>query len=136
MQQNLEQIKLINQKNQNIKNKFIIFLIILILSIFSIVILSKSKTGNNNELLLSTFIFNGIIWLILFIREIKQRAYSLIMMQWLFCIFFFFLAPLIQYIVGYFPWIYKRDDNLLLRANILLCYLDNCYSKWNFSWKI
>lgn len=106
--------------NQKTKNKRIIYLIALILIILTIMILTKMNNGNRNSSIIFTYLFNGFIWLFLFIREVKKRAYSLIMMQWLFCIFFFSLAPLIQYIVGYFPWINTRSDEILLRANLLL----------------
>ncbi len=106
--------------SQKTKNKRIIYLVTLILMILAIMILTKMNNDNKNSSIIFTYLFNGCIWLFLFIREVKKRAYSLIMMQWLFCIFFFALAPLIQYIVGYFPWISTRPDEILIRANLLL----------------
>lgn len=107
----------VSQRSKNIR---IIYLISLILIILTIMILSKMSNGNRNTSIIFTYLFNGCIWLFLLIREVKKRAYSLIMMQWLFCIFFFSLAPLVQYIVGYFPWINTRSDEILIRANLLL----------------
>lgn len=109
-----------NKTKQKFRNKLIIYLVVLILIALTVMILVKLQNGNKNSLLIFTYLFNGSIWLYLFVREVKRRAYSLIMMQWLFCIFFFELAPLIQYIVGYFPWINTRSENILLRANFLL----------------
>ena len=105
---------------QKSKNKLIIYSVVFILLVLTIMILSKMSNGNKNRSIIFTYLFNGGIWLGLFVREVKKRAYSLIMMQWLFCIFFFALAPLIQYIIGYFPWINTRSDGVLIRANFLL----------------
>lgn len=105
---------------QKLKNELVIFLIIFILIFLTAMILVNLSGSDKNEFLIFTYLFNGFIWLVLLIQEIKRRAYSLIMMQWLFCIFFFELAPLIQYIVGYFPWINTRSEEVLIRANLLL----------------
>lgn len=109
-----------NKIKQKSKNILIIYLIVLILITLTVMILLKLQSGQKNTFLIFTYLFNGSIWLFLFVREVKKRAYSLIMIQWLFCIFFFELAPLIQYIVGYFPWINTRSEDVLLRANVLL----------------
>ena len=106
--------------NRKSRNNLIISMIVLILISLTVMILIKLQNNNKNVFLIFTYLCNGIIWLFLFVHEVRKRAYSLIMMQWLFCIFFFELAPLIQYIVGYFPWINTRSENVLLRANLLL----------------
>lgn len=105
---------------QYFKNRLIIHLIVFVLITLTIMILVKLSNNKKNNLLIFSYLFNGYVWLLLFIREVKKRAYSLVMIQWLFCIFFFELAPLIQYIVGYFPWIITRSEDVLLRTNLLL----------------
>lgn len=110
------------QLTQKTKNYIVIFLIFEIFLSFFLVIISKIDQNKLNSNILFSFILNGGFWLLLFIYEIKERPYSLRMMQWLFCLFFFFLAPLIQYVVGYFPWIVTRSENILFRANILLSF--------------
>ena len=109
-----------NKMKEKFKNRLIIYLIVLILITLTMMILLKLQSGKKDIFLIFTYLFNGLIWLFLFVREVKKRAYSLIMIQWLFCIFFFELAPLIQYIVGYFPWINTRSEEVLLRTNVLL----------------
>ena len=80
---------------QYFKNRLIIHLIVFVLITLTIMILVKLSNNKKNNLLIFSYLFNGYVWLLLFIREVKKRAYLLVMIQWLFCIFFFELAPLI-----------------------------------------
>jgi len=69
---------------------------------------------------ITLFVLNGIIWFWLLIKEVKRTAYSLKIMNWFFCLFFFALAPIVQYYANQFPWILLRTDSILYRANKLL----------------
>lgn len=75
------------------------------------------RTG---ALCIGTFIINGLLWITLLLIDIKRRAYSLTIIHWLFCIFFFFIAAIVQYAANSFPWIGYRDDNIILKTNLLL----------------
>lgn len=95
-------------------------LIVFILFVMGCLVYSK---GNSRDLCIwvrFSFLINMICWIWILHIEIKKRAYSLNLMHWLFCVFFFAFAPLVQYSVGSFPWIWNRSDEILLRANILL----------------
>lgn len=107
---------------QNIKvNQLIKYcmVFVMIITIF-IFIIPKNVEGSFNIMIMFTFVLNGTIWFVLFIREVKKYPYSFMMMHWFFCIMFFFLAPIVQYAYKEFPWIYSRTEELLLRTNIYL----------------
>lgn len=74
----------------------------------------------HNGLVLITFIINGILWSILLLYEVKHHAYSFKMMHWAFCLLFFFIAAIVQYLSDSFPWIGKRNDSILIRTNFIL----------------
>lgn len=97
--------------------KIVLFVIIITIGILVFTKQSKNELDTN---VMFTFVFNGCIWIILLFKELKNRAYSMTMMHWFFCIFFFSFAPAVQYAAGIFPWIWDRSDEILLRANILL----------------
>lgn len=67
-----------------------------------------------------TFAINGCIWFCLFVKEMQKRPYSFVLIQWFFCLAFFFLAPLAQYFKNWFPWIVVRSDDILVKTNIVL----------------
>lgn len=73
-----------------------------------------------NSLVILTFIFNGTLWAILLLYEVKRHAYSFIMMHWAFCLLFFFIAAIVQYLSDSFPWIGKRNDSILIQTNLIL----------------
>ena len=52
--------------------------------------------------------------------ESRKHAFSFALIHWLFCLLFFFFAPMVQYIHNNFPWVRYRGDNLLFDANIFL----------------
>lgn len=67
-----------------------------------------------------TFFINGAMWLFLLVKELWVRPYSMRVIFFTFCLFFFYYAGLTQYIHGVFPWIIYRDHNTVLKANVLL----------------
>lgn len=69
---------------------------------------------------MATFILNGTVWGFLLFYELTKRAYSLLIIHWLFCFLFFFCIAFAQYMYGVFPWVALRSDELLLQINFLL----------------
>ncbi|MBR4508460.1 MAG: oligosaccharide repeat unit polymerase [Elusimicrobiaceae bacterium] len=100
--------------------------ILLSVVVLIIIIFMFSITTNFNKIniidlsVLATFIFNGLIWLFLLIKETNKRPFSLMMINWAFCILFFFMAPVVQYTNFLFPWVGNRSDDIILYANICL----------------
>lgn len=76
---------------------------------------------------ISGFAVNGVLWFVLLMNEIRRRAYSLEMMHWIFCLFFFAFAPTVQYIFKSFPWIGFVPDSILFRANFMLFIWTVCF---------
>ena len=69
---------------------------------------------------IATFALNGGVWGLLLFSELTKRAYSLIIIHWLFCFLFFFCIAFMQYMHGLFPWIGQRSDALILQTNLIL----------------
>lgn len=101
-------------------NKF--FVLLLLVAILVITYLSIPYDGfyQHNNLVLITFILNGFLWTLLLLNEVKHRAYSFNMMHWAFCLLFFFIAAIVQYLSNSFPWIGEQSDCVLIQTNLFL----------------
>lgn len=102
------------------KNRLSYFIIIVVLVALAVLTITNEDYQKYDMSIIMSLTINGFIWLRLLIKEIKKNAYSLKIMNWFFCLFFFSLAPMVQYYGSYFPWIGFRSDAILLRANKLL----------------
>jgi hypothetical protein len=102
------------------KNTVTRITVLVVLCILGIIVFGESSLLNKELKIYFTFLINGVIWLVLLLAEIKKRAYSMEMMHWFFCLFFFSFAPAVQYSIGIFPWIYERTEDILFSANIYL----------------
>lgn len=111
---------MLTAKKDEKSNFFLISIIVGVLLVLTVSIAMREKSRVLNGNVLITFIINGSVWLYLFIREIRKRAYSLVMIQWLFCLMFFWFAPMAQYFANRFPWIIARSDEILVRTNLVL----------------
>lgn len=94
----------------------IIFVAIVLITYGFIAQISTIK--NHNIGVISTFICIELITIFNIIRD--NKAFSLNKVFWYFNFFFLFLAPLIQYLSGYYPWNYIVSDNIYLRCNFLI----------------
>lgn len=99
-----------------------ISILLLIVSLLVITCLSIPDDGSRkcNSLVLFTFVINGALWMFLLLNEVKHHAYSFKMMHWAFCLLFFFVAAIVQYISDSFPWVGKRNDSILIQTNMIL----------------
>ena len=94
--------------------------VILAVSFFITVPINRAVNSSTYDMcVITTFIVNGLLIVFMLIAEVKRRPYSLVMIHWVFCLFFFFFAPLSQYITRGFPWGIEPSDDILLRANII-----------------
>ena len=98
------------------------FLIFQFLILLTFVYIRKYDINYNNVIVLITFIINGII--IILNISIDQREYSLNKTFWYFNFFFFFIAPLFQYLSKFKMWDFSISDNLYIKTNlyVTLCY--------------
>lgn len=67
-----------------------------------------------------SFLLNGTVWGVLLFRELSKRAYSLLIIHWLFCFLFFFAIAFTQYMHGVFPWVGSLGHDILLQTNFIL----------------
>ena len=81
----------------------------------------------SNAVIYITFIVNGALWFFLLFKELLERPYSMKVIFYTFCLFFFYFAGIIQYISGRFPWVIYRDNDTVLKANIILFIFTLCY---------
>lgn len=95
--------------------------VIILVFVFVISVIDLDFNAKSTSIIF-TFAINGIIWLFLMLRCIKKYPYSLQFMHWIFCLMFFFISPLIQYLRDDF--VYQKytyfNDSLVVRTNILL----------------
>ncbi len=80
-----------------------------------------------NAVIYITFFINGAMWFALLIKELLERPYSMKVIFYTFCLFFFYFAGIIQYIYGRFPWVIYRDNETVLKANVILFLFTICY---------
>ncbi|MDD7331047.1 MAG: O-antigen polysaccharide polymerase Wzy [Absicoccus porci] len=102
------------------KNFYTNILLIVAFAIVYALTVGAQDALPHNVLVYVTFGINGIFWIIMLIHELRQRNFSLILVYWLFCIFFFFFAGLIQTMNNDFPWVEPYSDNLLIETNVVL----------------
>ncbi|MBU5430649.1 O-antigen polysaccharide polymerase Wzy [Kineothrix sp. MSJ-39] len=67
-----------------------------------------------------TFGLNGVLWLVFLLNELNKHAFSLVLVHWLFCIFFFFFAGIIQTLNNDYPWVDPYSDATLVATNLIL----------------
>lgn len=97
-----------------------LYVLIVMIVIMTFITIPIGDFQRNNPFVILTFLANGAVWFALLLGEVSRHAYSLLMMHWLFCLLFFFYAPVVQYAHNQFPWISVRSDEVLLTANFLL----------------
>ena len=101
---------------KNLTYAFVITIIIIMMTYVLISGIDK-KNGLDKEIII-TFYGIGIISVINILRD--SKPFSLNKVFWYFNFFFLFLAPLIQYMGGYYPWDYYIDDGIFKQCNFLI----------------
>ncbi len=66
---------------------------------------------------INSFFVNGAFFFILLVKSATQKPYSLELMHWIFCYFFFYFAATIQFRIYYFPWGLEPSNAEILTAN-------------------
>ena len=95
--------------------------VLLTLIIITVIVFVQNHiTESHEELVIITFAMNGLIWMFLLIKSLKKAPYSLEIMHWFFCLFFFFFAAITQYINGRYPWNAVLKTETFLKSNNVL----------------
>ena len=107
---------MIKLSKKQIFYSYIIFVIIIVMTYRFI--MQTKKIENLNVGVITTFLIIGAITVFNIIRD--SKPFSLNKIFWYFNLFFLFLAPLLQYIGGYYPWDVRIDTELYLYCNFLI----------------
>ena len=98
------------------------FLIIVLLLIFTMIYLLNTVNDNNeikyNGYIVITYYLIGGISIINIIKD--KSKYSLNKTFWFFNFFFFFLAPISQYLSGFYPWNFYIEEKYFFDANLCI----------------
>ena len=95
--------------------------ILLTTIIFVLWLIPSIPAEKSNSAVTFTFAINGIITVILLTASCKRSTFSCRTFHYVFCLFFFFIAPYIQYAKGKWPLVYTPTNEGIIKENILIC---------------
>mgnify|MGYP006966726925 CR=1 FL=1 len=103
--------------------------ILIILVLTMIICFKENNFYNYNILVIISFNINAFIIILNILKD--QTAFSLNKTFWYFNFFFFFIAPLFQYLSSYNVWNIAISEELYLKTNtyVMLCYIIYMVSK-------
>lgn len=82
--------------------------------------LQQVAIGRSDALILLLFGIGIFFFLSCLLSELNKRPYSFQMIFWLFSLFFFGFAPLLQYLSDTFSWDLSPSENEILLNNVLI----------------
>lgn len=101
------------------KQRFIALLMILFfLVLVGYLILGSSIHVQSNTAVILTFSVNIAFFLIQLVREVKAHPYSFGFMFWLFSLFFFGFAPLLQHLTNTYSWNLQPMTGEVVQTNL------------------
>lgn len=103
-------------KKHFIRMIFIVALVILT----GTFILRSSTYVVAKPLIVTTFVVNILFSLYMFFAAVNQYAYGMNMLFWLFNVFFFGFAPLLQYLTGLYSWNLVPRADEVVKTNLLI----------------
>ena len=92
----------------------------LLLFLTASIVLDAGSISIASAGVITTFILNGTLAIVLLSKSIAERPFSLVQLHWLFYITMFVVAPLSQYLYGYSAWGHPLGDSDYLGTNVLL----------------
>lgn len=95
-------------------------LLLVILIIIMIAILPFSTNKSINIWVMVTFWIIGANSILMLTRDSKYLSYSCVNLHWVFCLFFFFISPYVQYVSGNWALYYTPKDITLIKTNIYI----------------
>lgn len=132
-------MELLIKKNKDISLSTIVFSTVLTVFIFVIMVINFNS--NLSLLQIITFALNGIVILVTFVRGLLKYRFSLDLVHSIFCLLFFWIAPILQLTTGFNAWGIKITDSGVVKTNIciliwLLLYNLGSLFAGNKDWKI
>lgn len=70
--------------------------------------------------IIASFAINIALFFVKYIQSVNEYAFSIDQMFWLFSLFFFGFAPLLQFLTGTYSWNLVPTDGEVLRTNIFI----------------
>ena len=109
-------------QNGKIKlNRWFLLLLFAALIIYiGFTIVGSGERKQDDFLVVTTFFINLFIFIWQLILSIKKRSFGFDMIFWVFHIFFFGFAPLLQYYTREFPWMVNPTTQEIVRANFYI----------------
>jgi oligosaccharide repeat unit polymerase len=98
-----------------------------ILIIIAVLMMSGGDRENVNVFVILTFVVNICVFVVNYLSSINEHSYSFNMMFWLFNVFFFGLAPLMQYLYNSYAWNLVPSENEIIKTNVLILVWTICY---------
>lgn len=98
-----------------------------IIAVVGSVILGSREHVQQDFGVVLSFSANIALFAALFIRSVRRHTYSFDMMMWLFSLFFFGFAPLLQYFTGVYAWGLKPTQAELIRTNLFILLFSVCF---------
>ena len=93
---------------------------ILIVILVAYFIESASSKSLISGYVAASFILNGALAVICFLKSVAEAPFSLSQIHWAFYLTMFVVAPLSQYLNGYYPWDFVIPDSMYIATNVLL----------------
>ena len=109
------------------------------LLIFIIVLIPYNISSNAHSILpMTSFWFIGFFSILMISNETKKHIFICTIFHWIFCLFFFFVAPYIQFSMNKWTLLYKPTEQAIIKTNFaiiiwMLCFFIGSivYSKKN-----
>lgn len=112
--------------NWNKRTLFMICMALLLTGI-GIFIIFSGEIVQGDFWVIATCIINILLFLVQLLRSIWQRPFSFDMMFWLFSLFFFGYAPLLQHLTNVYAWDLEPTASQVLKTNLLILLWSVCY---------
>lgn len=97
--------------------------VVLLSSIIAVIILLFAATQIGDKFTFSqilTFMINGVVIFIMFVRGLSRYRFSIDLIHSLFCLLFFWIAPIVQISTGFNAWGIKVTTSDTIKANVLI----------------
>lgn len=107
-------------RGSHVTTLLIMGLLLLIIFLSSSFILDAGSARSIDLGVVGTFLLNGLLACSLLAHEMRRAPFSLGQVHWIFYLCFFVLAPLSQYLYGYWCWDFVLPVSLLMETNTLL----------------
>lgn len=116
------------EKSKKIIHISLMCLVVMIFAtIFAITLPKKFSLGDNAFWILLTFLLNLSAFVTALVFNLKKYPYSFSSIMWIFNIFFFFLAPVLQYLNNKWPWGIVLDSKSIIAGNLLIFLFSGIY---------